>query len=37
MTCEENMDDANEYWKLLEPPPKLENFIDFKKSMLVCS
>jgi hypothetical protein len=26
VTCKESMGDANEYWKLLEPPPK------FKKS-----
>jgi hypothetical protein len=30
------MGDANEYRKLLEPPPKLKKIIDSKKSELGC-
>jgi hypothetical protein len=36
VTCKESMGDANEYRKLLEPPPKLEKIGDSKKSELVC-
>ncbi len=31
VTCKESMGDANEYQKLLEPPPKLEKIGDSKK------
>jgi hypothetical protein len=37
MTCKESMGDANEYWKLLKPPPKSEKFANSRKSELVCS
>jgi hypothetical protein len=36
VTCKENLGDANEYWKLLEPPPKPKKTINPKKSELVC-
>lgn len=36
VTCKESMGDANEYQKLLEPPPKLEKNGDSMKSELVC-
>ncbi len=37
MTCKEKMGDANEYQKLLEPPPKSEKTKDSQKSKLICS
>lgn len=37
VTCKESMGDANEYRKLLEPPPKLKKTKDSKKGDLVCS
>jgi hypothetical protein len=36
MTCKTNMGDVNEYWKLLEPPPKLETTRDSKKGDSIC-
>jgi hypothetical protein len=36
VTCKKSMGDANEYRKLLEPPPKLEKIIDSRKNELVC-
>lgn len=36
VTCEESMGDANDYYKLLELPPKPEKLEDSKKGDLVC-
>jgi hypothetical protein len=36
MTCKDNLGDANEYRKLLKPPPKSKKIANSKKSELVC-
>jgi hypothetical protein len=36
MTCEKNMGDANEYWKLLEPQWQPKIIKDLKKGDLIC-
>jgi hypothetical protein len=36
ITCEENMGDANECWKLLEPPAKHEKVSKGRKTNVIC-
>ncbi len=36
ITCEENMGNANEYWKLLEPLTKQEKVSKGRKTYVIC-